>query len=444
MKSVVFTIHGTFVKSTDYEDCEDGENLWWTRNGLLAKALGTKFTIIPLTWNGENTESSRLFASESHKMAILKHSAGAEEVHFVAHSHGGNVLVRALGLAVSEDRKLAGKIRSASFVGVPFIELKSELSASGLALGLFVSLVISFFLSIFAAYLSSFVPKEWWIAICFVFPLLMFITSYFLESKLESRIDWNALCDALKGRLFIWSHGKDEAIALCESLTNVRQPDVALEWLAAPVWLTRRKATLAAICKAALWPINQVLNRIFRSLSLSAARANLLGDDLIAYRINKISRGCVGRLSEVIFKIPQPVEDDIESLAASKRRLDKVLRATLNDGKFAQVLGLTDYLIHCRYFDSMKFLQLISDAINGNVSSPPVAERVNSSRGLSYNGVAINRRFSAVKEFAESAAGVVSGFASSFFEIMAGIFHWNLCGRFRFWCGLPLGSSGGG
>jgi pimeloyl-ACP methyl ester carboxylesterase len=128
----VIIIHGTFAN----------EATWWRPDGdfcrLLDKELRRRGStakcwdsipaeeaISEFGWSGLNSEASRSHAAEllSKKVESLSRNPFIEKIHFVAHSHGGNVLLKAFLLCRREidNRKLGSFV----FLGTPFLEYRS-------------------------------------------------------------------------------------------------------------------------------------------------------------------------------------------------------------------------------------------------------------------------------------------------------------------------------
>ena len=109
---IVFLIHGTFAASSE----------WINPNSLIASSLRTvaAATIVPFRWSGDNSHSARLIAGSAlgeaaSRLASLHPNAG---LHFVGHSHGGNVALFAL-----RDTDILRRTRSVIFLGTPFIQI---------------------------------------------------------------------------------------------------------------------------------------------------------------------------------------------------------------------------------------------------------------------------------------------------------------------------------
>jgi hypothetical protein len=133
----VIVIHGTFAN----------EATWWRPDGNFCRLLDNQLkqkgseakcwdsippreAISEFGWSGLNSEASRTHAAEllSRKIESLSRKPFIKRIHFVAHSHGGNVLLKAFLLC---RRKIDNrKLGSFVFLGTPFFEY-SSLSPKG-------------------------------------------------------------------------------------------------------------------------------------------------------------------------------------------------------------------------------------------------------------------------------------------------------------------------
>lgn len=128
----VIVIHGTFANKAT----------WWRPDGDFCRLLDHQLkqrrskakcwdsipaaeAISEFGWSGLNSEASRSHAAEllSKKIEGLSRKPLVEKIHFVAHSHGGNVLLKSLLLSRNEiDNQ---KLGSVVFLGTPFFEYSS-------------------------------------------------------------------------------------------------------------------------------------------------------------------------------------------------------------------------------------------------------------------------------------------------------------------------------
>jgi hypothetical protein len=127
----VIVIHGTFAN----------EASWWRPEGDFCKLLNNHLKVIGSAakcwdsikedaigeygWSGLNSEASRTHAAQILTKKILELSAleAVEKIHFVAHSHGGNVLIKSLMLV--RGRIAKEKLGCFVFLGTPFFSYGS-------------------------------------------------------------------------------------------------------------------------------------------------------------------------------------------------------------------------------------------------------------------------------------------------------------------------------
>ena|ERR1700722_7003179 len=109
---VVFLIHGTFAADAKWVDI-DGE----IARSLRARAA---VKIVPFRWSGLNSHKTRLAAGRDlEKYALdLVCSSSSPNLHFIGHSHGGNVALYAL-----RNLALFNQTKTISFLGTPFIQI---------------------------------------------------------------------------------------------------------------------------------------------------------------------------------------------------------------------------------------------------------------------------------------------------------------------------------
>jgi hypothetical protein len=128
----VIVIHGTFAN----------EATWWRPEGSFCRLLDTQLkqkgsearcwdsipsaeAISEFGWSGLNSEASRTHAAKllSTKIQSLSQRPHIKKIHFVAHSHGGNVLLKSFLLCRREiDNQKLGTV---VFLGTPFLEYSS-------------------------------------------------------------------------------------------------------------------------------------------------------------------------------------------------------------------------------------------------------------------------------------------------------------------------------
>jgi hypothetical protein len=105
----VMLIHGTWNSPTP------GEVKWYESGGAFAKKLARRLEGSPLagavwrrccgngcnfSWSGDNTHDARLEAAEKLSATLLgiRVADPKARIHLVAHSHGGNIVLKALEL----------------------------------------------------------------------------------------------------------------------------------------------------------------------------------------------------------------------------------------------------------------------------------------------------------------------------------------------------------
>ncbi|MEM7329452.1 MAG: hypothetical protein AAF437_11975 [Pseudomonadota bacterium] len=144
----IVTIHGT----NDSGPIE-GEQ-WWQRNSEFTRALlrqleGSAEDTIdfePYIWSGENSAHDREQAGIWLVEFLERMSKSYDRLHIIAHSHGGNVALKACELLNWGKANNRRQIESVSVVGTPFLSAKTSiffpllsvimlaLSSAGLAL----------------------------------------------------------------------------------------------------------------------------------------------------------------------------------------------------------------------------------------------------------------------------------------------------------------------
>lgn len=112
------TVHGT----NDAERSDEGAR-WWQRSSTFTTRLAeelarlglTAADIIPVHWSGANSDFDRLLGAAKLAAEIARQERSGVPYAIIAHSHGGNVAMEALG-RTRRSRNLAGVV---SF-GTPF------------------------------------------------------------------------------------------------------------------------------------------------------------------------------------------------------------------------------------------------------------------------------------------------------------------------------------
>jgi hypothetical protein len=141
-QEVVLVVHGTFANPTRDSTTYDRPRAWWETFGSFTKALdealerrGSKarcHTPVERTlfrrggagaswfgWSGDNSEVGRRRGAYelSQHIRFLHRDPGVSRIHIVAHSHGGNVVRRALRYLNDPQAKLGAVV----FLGTPFL-----------------------------------------------------------------------------------------------------------------------------------------------------------------------------------------------------------------------------------------------------------------------------------------------------------------------------------
>lgn len=126
----VVTVHGT----NDTAPSDDGEK-WFQRGSGFATALtqrlqarGVTAEIVPFRWSGKNSAQGREKAADKLADTLKSYRERFDQVHLVAHSHGGNVANEAADFVRwgrGDDKKF-GHIASLITVGTPFFKRSSS------------------------------------------------------------------------------------------------------------------------------------------------------------------------------------------------------------------------------------------------------------------------------------------------------------------------------
>jgi hypothetical protein len=123
-RQLVILVHGTFAAKK-----EDYGGAWWQTDGSVAATLeqaapGT-FEVVPFHWSGKNLESARRGGAKRLSKLIAKLEKDHRGYHLIAHSHGGNVVWRALLHRAAMRQKLDGLL-SWTTVGTPFLFFRTS------------------------------------------------------------------------------------------------------------------------------------------------------------------------------------------------------------------------------------------------------------------------------------------------------------------------------
>jgi hypothetical protein len=139
---VLIFVHGTGA-APDVEDEAEAPSLepsrielpakpkWYQEGSQFESWLRERVTLRPAVapddgdcirfiWSGLNSESARNEAASDLAALILKLAGDGRSIHFLAHSHGGNVVRRAIELTARGSAPPAASIRSVTTFGTPF------------------------------------------------------------------------------------------------------------------------------------------------------------------------------------------------------------------------------------------------------------------------------------------------------------------------------------
>jgi pimeloyl-ACP methyl ester carboxylesterase len=112
---IVFLIHGTFAADTD----------WIDPDSALATSLRATadVVIVPFRWTGFNSHTARLAAGKELEKSAqdLASSHPGVGLHFIGHSHGGNVALYAL-----RNNAVYNRTKSIVFLGTPFLQIRKR------------------------------------------------------------------------------------------------------------------------------------------------------------------------------------------------------------------------------------------------------------------------------------------------------------------------------
>ncbi|MBI1391766.1 MAG: hypothetical protein GC152_03390 [Alphaproteobacteria bacterium] len=181
MRTAIVTVHGTGEGRA--ARVEPAVTPWWRDDSEFCRelkdAIGGDADIVPFVWSGRNSETDRVFAARDLVRLMSGETsplAGYDAIHFVSHSHGGNVVLKALRVALSRS-ELASRIGSWTTVATPFFRdrlSRTPLQRYGLyglaGLSLFIAaLVMAYTVLLFggmAAMIAMMGPDEFHAAMC--------------------------------------------------------------------------------------------------------------------------------------------------------------------------------------------------------------------------------------------------------------------------------------
>lgn len=157
-RPVLIFVHGTGDTMADLAPAGDllaGEQVvplkWWQIGsefeGWLRSRLGTRGgaplsegAFLEFSWSGRNSERAREEAAKKLSTLSGELAESGCGLHYLAHSHGGNVVRRALELGARGKRPFIGSVRSVTAFGTPFFHytisaLMTPFLISAIALG---------------------------------------------------------------------------------------------------------------------------------------------------------------------------------------------------------------------------------------------------------------------------------------------------------------------
>jgi pimeloyl-ACP methyl ester carboxylesterase len=129
--SAVVLIHGTFARRAP----------WTLADSRLSQALRGVAQVVRFDWSGANSMRSRRLAAEGLRTCIAELTArGVARIAIVAHSHGGNVALKACELPAT-----AANVRAIVCLATPFISMwrpRSRLVRPGARPGIFLMVLV--------------------------------------------------------------------------------------------------------------------------------------------------------------------------------------------------------------------------------------------------------------------------------------------------------------
>ena len=231
------------LNAVDWADLfdESGEQMrswisgdrWWQVDGVLSARLGQRVVsksgvslmkdemVLRFLWRGDNDEEVRNNAAHRLEQVLANLAHAERRVHILAHSHGGNVVRRALELG-SANPRVCRSIVSITCFGTPFFRYATTAIRTAFCLNLLMFvLLIPFF----------WIAKHWigkaavvWLGIPVV--LYFFIAGgRLLGSVFDLFID-HRRCLHIQAENIIWKNycsARDEAVGLLSSF-NTRIP----------------------------------------------------------------------------------------------------------------------------------------------------------------------------------------------------------------------------
>jgi len=120
----VVTVHGTFARHWVARKIRRRPD-WWPADSAFCQTLCSTLphcTIVPFEWSGANSHEGRIAAGEelARRLMQLKQERPGDPICIIAHSHGGNVALKAIDVADP------GTVSSLFLLGMPHMSLVSS------------------------------------------------------------------------------------------------------------------------------------------------------------------------------------------------------------------------------------------------------------------------------------------------------------------------------
>lgn len=152
-RETILIIHGTFANPNTLKEQKIQQQMWWKRGGKFCEQLDKVLAVngcaarcwahldfdflaprsfvarhrvyyTTFSWSGDNSEVARRIGAKelAEQLSMLERDPRVRRYHLIAHSHGGNVVRRAMRLIRDEPEKL-GKV---IYLGTPFLHFADE------------------------------------------------------------------------------------------------------------------------------------------------------------------------------------------------------------------------------------------------------------------------------------------------------------------------------
>ncbi|MGD9668399.1 MAG: esterase/lipase family protein [Hyphomicrobiaceae bacterium] len=236
-QTVVLTVHGT-----NDADPSDAGQRWWQKGSVFAQSLVAELgqrgmarvEILPVHWSGANSDSDRLQGARTLAAAIDTLSKTQRPFAIVGHSHGGNVVMEALGRAKGAD----GLVGTVTF-GTPFFVRRLKLvpriiAWSQILLGVTMTPILATYLATTVAYTGS-VGIDKIIGGIIFFGLLLAFCLWALVSGLRTVSRERTVRRRLRSgvdpmRWLVIHSPRDEAMRLLEAAAQLKPTFVTTAW----------------------------------------------------------------------------------------------------------------------------------------------------------------------------------------------------------------------